>query len=72
MVAAAVSFALCVVSDLGMSLTHEQASTGLAWALAWLAGHGLHGAVVVLLPLAYFLTQRSLHEAKGRLQERAG
>lgn len=64
MAAAAVSFLFCVATDLRMSLTHEQTLAELGWALAWLAGHALHGGVVVLLPLAYFLMQRSLTGAK--------
>lgn len=55
MAAAIVSFGLCVFSDVRMSTTHVALSGELALALAWLAGHGLHGAVVVLLPVAYFL-----------------
>ena len=55
MAAAVVSFGLCVFSDVRMSTTHVSLSGELALALAWLTGHGLHGAVVVLLPVAYFL-----------------
>lgn len=59
MAATAISFALCVFSDVRMSSTHVALSDELAVALAWLAGHGLHGAVVVLLPVMYLLLGRA-------------
>lgn len=55
MVAAVVSFSLCVFSDVRMNITHVSLPDELAVALSWLVGHGLHGAIVVLLPVVYFL-----------------
>lgn len=63
MVAAVISFGLCVVSDVRMSSTHLSLPDELAVALAWLLGHGLHGAIVVLLPVAYLLLGRSVASA---------
>lgn len=60
MVAATISFMLCVISDVRMSSTHVPLPDELAVALAWLVGHGLHGAIVVLLPAVYLLVGRSL------------
>lgn len=62
MVAAGVSFTLCLTSDVQMSFGHISLPGEMAVAVAWLVGHGLHGAVVVLLPVAYLLWQRSLPE----------
>lgn len=58
--AAGLSFALCLFSDIRMSAAHSEVASGLAVGLSWLIGHGLHGGVVVLLPVAYVLWQRSL------------
>lgn len=58
MVAAVISFGLCVVSDVRMSSTHVSLPDELAVAVAWLLGHGLHGAIVVLLPVAHFLVRQ--------------
>lgn len=58
MVAAVLSFGLCVISDVRMSSTHISLPDEPAVALAWLIGHGLHGAIVVLLPVAYHLFGR--------------
>jgi hypothetical protein len=58
-VAAALSFGLCVFSDVRMSSTHVPLPDELAVAVAWLAGHSLHGAIVVLLPYAYFFLSRA-------------
>jgi hypothetical protein len=55
MAAAVISFALCVFSDIRMNSTHVPLSDELAVAVTWLVGHGLHGAIVVLLPFAYLL-----------------
>jgi hypothetical protein len=65
MAAAAMSFLLCIAADLRISLGFEQTIAELGWAVTWLAGHGLHGAVVVLLPVAYLLTQRSRPKAEA-------
>lgn len=62
MVAAGVSFALCLASDVQMSIGHTSLLDEMAIAVAWLVGHGLHGALVVLLPVAYLLWQHSLPE----------
>lgn len=55
--AAVISFLLCVVSDVRMSMTHKQIAGEIGWALAWLAGHSLHGGIVALLPVVYLLLQ---------------
>lgn len=60
MVIAGISFALCIFSDIRMSVAHVPLPDELTVALAWLVGHGLHGGLVVLLPVAYLLWQRSL------------
>lgn len=54
-IAAVASFALCIISDIRMSVTHEQTTGEIGWALTWLVGHSLHGGIVVLLPVAYLL-----------------
>ena len=60
MAMAGISFALCIFSDIRMSVGHAPLPDEVAVALAWLVGHGLHGGLVVLLPVAYLLWQRSL------------
>jgi hypothetical protein len=65
-IAAAVSFVLCVVSDVRMSVTHEQTTGEVGWALTWLVGHSFHGGIVVLLPVAYLLLQP--REVEGRVE----
>jgi hypothetical protein len=61
--ALAVSFVLCVGSDLSFSITLERAGLALsetagflALGMSWILGHGLHGAAVVALPL-FFLAR---------------
>lgn len=60
MAIAGISFALCIFSDIRMSVTHVPLPDEMTVAVAWLVGHGLHGGLVVLLPVAYLLWQRSL------------
>lgn len=60
MAIAGISFALCIFSDIRMSVAHVSLPDEVTVALAWLVGHGLHGGLVVLLPVAYLLWQRSL------------
>ena len=60
MAIAGISFALCIFSDIRMSVAHVPLPDEVIVALAWLVGHGLHGGLVVLLPVAYVLWQRSL------------
>jgi hypothetical protein len=62
-VALAVSFILCMVSDLRLSAALNQSGLELAatagmvgLGYSWLIGHGLHGAAVVAVPL-FFLAR---------------
>jgi hypothetical protein len=61
--ALAISFALCVGSDLRFSITLNQAGVVLpetagflALGMSWLVGHGLHGTAVVAVP-TFFLAR---------------
>lgn len=61
--ALAVSFILCVVSDLSFSAALDQAGVVLPTSagimtlgISWLLGDGLHGAAVVAVPF-FFLTR---------------
>jgi hypothetical protein len=54
----ALSFVLCIASDLGFSATLNQAGTVLpatgrfiGLGISWLVGHGLHGAAVFAVPI---------------------
>lgn len=74
-VALAVSFVLCVGSDLSFSITLDQAglvpseTAGfLALGMSWIVGHGLHGAAVVAVPL-FFLAQSGKSAAADRGDE---
>lgn len=58
--AAGISFASCIFSDIQMSISHVALPGEVTLALVWLLGHGFHGGLVVLLPVAYLLWQRSL------------
>ena len=69
MAAATISFALCVTSNVQMSSVHVPLPDELAVALTWLIGHGLHGAIVVLLPAVYLLLGRSLILAPANLSD---
>lgn len=55
----------CPFGDVRMSSTHVSLPDELALALAWLVGHGLHAAIVVLLPVAYYLLGRPGAPAGG-------
>lgn len=70
--ALAISFVLCVGSDLGFSITLNQAGLALsetagflALGMSWIVGHGLHGAAVVAVPL-FFLAQDGRSPALDR------
>lgn len=70
--ALAVSFVLCVGSDLSFSITLNQAGLVLsetagflALGMSWIVGHGLHGAAVIAVPL-FFLAQSSRIAAVDR------
>ena len=60
MAAAGISFVLCLVSDVRMSITHTSLPDELTVAAALLVGHGLRAGLLVILPLTYLLWQRSL------------
>lgn len=61
--ALAVSFILCVASDLSFSATLKDAGAVLpatigilTTGMSWLLGHGLHGAAVIAVPI-FFLAR---------------
>ncbi len=68
--ALAVSFALCVGSDLRFSITLNQAGVVLpgtagflALGLSWLIGHGLHGAAVIAVPIFFLVPKKAASTA---------
>lgn len=70
--ALAISFVLCVGSDLSFSITLERAGLALsetagflALGMSWIVGHGLHGAAVVAVPL-FFLARSGRSVAVDR------
>ncbi|MGB3715355.1 MAG: hypothetical protein WA996_13075 [Candidatus Promineifilaceae bacterium] len=74
--ALAVSFILCVVSDLSFGAALDQAgvaqqtTTGtVALGISWLVGHGLHGAAVVAVPF-FFLTRSKVATGNIDLEQR--
>ena len=61
----AVSFVLCIASDLGFSATLDQAGIALpatggfiGLGISWLIGHGLHGAAVFVVPIFFMAHNR--------------
>ncbi|HET6443018.1 MAG TPA: hypothetical protein VFI27_00435 [candidate division Zixibacteria bacterium] len=70
--ALAVSFVLCVASDLSFSATLDKAdlvlpaTTGIiALGISWLVGHGLHGAAVIAVPFFFVTSGKAGADKKG-------